>query len=77
MNKNKNKNKDRNKIAGEKERPAECTKIERRQWIKYQKNRIKIYNNTEYTKYNRQQRLVVIHFHIYEISSKYVPGIWY
>ena len=31
MNKNKNKDKDRYKIAGEKERPAECTKIGRRQ----------------------------------------------
>ena len=43
MNKNKNKDKGRNKIAGEKERPAECAKTGRRQWIKYQKNKIKIY----------------------------------
>ena len=31
MNRNKNKDKDRNKIAGEKERRAECKKIGRRQ----------------------------------------------
>ena len=53
MKRNKNKDIGRNKIAGEKERRAKSKKIS-------EKQNQNLYNDTEYTKYNRQHRLVVI-----------------